>query len=682
MIVPSMISDSPRPAGAIFPACLRTLASATCWLLFLAPTVALAQNSDRKIDLPELANAVPADAGIFIEIEGLTGIDTLLSQRDTWRMIRHMLGDEQDGWQKLLAETLGAKTSDEITALVRERVAVAARDWEHLADGIIIFTLPSPDALRRDADQPRYQAAQRIGDVRIMQSETGLWIAKHGRTVILSQSYVGDSFLRDAVDLLAGRANRSLASDEPFRRLIRGLPSPRAGCIYWKRAGEAAATTQPTLADAGPWPALRRGAISLHFRRNRLEVFLQGEPELAADPGYRPRIVYDRVAALPQTTLAAWSGSMDVSQIYDIAIADDSIPGLSNLIEPLRDPAMDEAFRDDVIANLGPRFIVAISADLLSGTMAPRIAVMIESTDATGVATRLKEFFEEIAAGSDEEQAQPRLHVETSEYLGAEILELHLPSTEARDKRRTLATLIARNLTPSIAAVRGWVVASTSAEHIRRIIESSNGLNAVLGEVPVITRSERTLRRSISAAVVQPALAMSTLKQWIDWMDSAESDELEQHRLGIRLRAEPDGGMVVIEDVASNGPSIDVLEPGDAIIGFGKRLLAMHRPHDDLEAMLSAADPQRPVRLRIMRHGEMHEAMIVPAQPDVPEPVQEISLRRLGLLRNVASELATAVYSVARSSPTEYRAYLVLEFEEVPAEESPAEPVPDARPPE
>ena len=186
MIVPLMISDSPRPGGVNLHACLRTLASATCWLLLFAPVAALAQNSGRRVELPELAHAVPADAGIFIEIEGLTGINTLLSQRDTWRALRHMLGDEQDGWQKLLADTLGVKSAEDTAALFRERVAVAARDWEHLADGnhhLHAAEPRTPCAARPTSRVTRRR--KRIGDVRVMQSETGLWIAKHGRTVIL-----------------------------------------------------------------------------------------------------------------------------------------------------------------------------------------------------------------------------------------------------------------------------------------------------------------------------------------------------------------------------------------------------------------------------------------------------------------------------------------------------------------
>ena len=80
--------------------------------------------------------------------------------------------------------------------------------------------------------------------------------------------------------------------------------------------------------------------------------------------------------------------------------------------------------------------------------------------------------------------------------------------------------------------------------------------------------------------------------------------------------------------------------------------------------------------------GEMEEVLVEPAPLEGEDSHENSSLQRLGLLQDVAGELATAVYSVARSSPTEYRAHLVLEFEEVPAEELPKEPVPGTPPPE
>jgi hypothetical protein len=680
MVAPSMTTDRQRSLCNRSSAWRMTLAGMACGLALAAPRAAHAQDGERALNanLPALSRVVPAEAQIFVEIDGLPRVNALLSQRNIWQMIRQSLtAADIGGWQKLLADTLGVESQEEIARLFSERVAIAAIDGEHLADGIIVFTQSDPTVLRRATAEPGYKAAQRVGSVRVLQSTTGLWIAMRGRVIVISRTYHSQSIFRRAVDLLDGRSSESLARSPAFQKLTSGLPSPRAGCIYWSSPDDAGPTSQPSAGPAGPWPNLARGAISLHVRGNRLELYLRGEPVGTVDGGYRPRIVFDRFATLPQTTLAAWAGSTDVREIYDLILNDDSIPALGTILDPLRRAPIDETFRDEIVANLGPRFVVIISADLLSGEMRPELGVMIESTDATGVAARLRDLMDEIAHAVTPDD-------DTTEYLGSEILQIHLPPASIDPDHPTLASLIAKDLTPSVAAMHGWVVVSTSPDHVRRIIEAGNGLNAALGEIPVIARSERSLRRSISAAIVQPAFALSALRHWMGWMQSSQEEDDAEYRLGIRVRPDSRAGQVVVDDVDSNGPSGGLVAPGDVIIGLESQLLAMNKPYEHLEALLAASEPNRPIRLRVLRGDQMAEVVVEAAAPRAASAsTAEMRGTRLGLLQEMAGELATAVYSVARSSPSEYRGHLVLEFEEIPVgAEAPPEREEEAPPPE
>ena len=110
----------------------------------------------------------------------------------------------------------------------------------------------------------------------------------------------------------------------------------------------------------------------------------------------------------------------------------------------------------------------------------------------------------------------------------------------------------------------------------------------------------------------------------------------------------------------------------------------MVSPNDDLRAYLAQTAPAAPVRLRVLRDGQMVEAVVAPAigvpasQPTTaPAPADGLALLldRLEPLHGIADALSVAILIESRPTPSIRQSELVLRFGE-PATPSPNAPTP------
>ncbi|HRX85486.1 MAG TPA: hypothetical protein P5572_10750 [Phycisphaerae bacterium] len=299
------------------------------WAFALVPLAAcgpaaLGQDAPRPRGpaLPPLAQYVPDDAGLFVEIDGLLDNSLLLREQHIWPVIERLLGaeDPDGGWPAALATNLGADSTASMVQLFRQRVALAAPNWQNLGEGIIVFTNASPRAMSAFFRRAGSDPVETRGQVRLYRSRGGMWIANLGPTVVLGRARGPQTMFDRATALLAEPGAKSLVAAESFRTCLADLQGPHLIWAYWSTPGPSA-EAGGGLTDW--WPALRQGALAVRARDNTLQIALRGLRDADAETPYQPRVRLERLLTLPQLTLAAWATSIDARELYTAARAAD-----------------------------------------------------------------------------------------------------------------------------------------------------------------------------------------------------------------------------------------------------------------------------------------------------------------------------------------------------------------------
>lgn len=615
----------------------------------LAPQVR-AQPADGG--LPPLAQFIPDDARLFVEIDGLLNLGISLRERNLWPVLEGLLGaDSPDGgWPAALAANLGIDSTGAMLRLFGQRVALAAPDWRNLGAGVIVFTNASPRSIEVLFRRAGAGGAATEGQVRVVRSRGGMWLANLGSTVVLGRDRGPDSMFDRAVALLPSPGPNSLAAAAPFRECLADLPGPRLVWAYWAGAsGEGPAENTLT----GWWPNISQGALAVKTTEGELQIALRGLREGDSEAPYQPRVKLERLLMLPQLTLAAWATSVDARELYASARAAEPPAEYAAIWRLLTEQADGDAFAEQVVSKIGPRCIICFSANFHSPALSPQLALLIESVDANAVVTALQEHAARIAASAGPDSA---LAVGSEDYTGVPIHTLSWPRTEGGD---TLAALMIQDVSPAAAALDGWVVLSTSSDLIHDIIDARSGLTQRLADV--LPEDRGALRRAGSVAVLQPVLAQSMLRYWGAMLDLRRAEEQSRARLGISVQAEPVAGAVVVESVDSNGPAAAVLEAGDRILGCGETLLSMDDALGHLRTLVAASKIEEPLRLRVLRGDEILEAPLTLPPIDQPRPQGLSALfHQLGPLEGLILNVSSAILTVERPTASGYRAEVTL----------------------
>ncbi|MCB9865461.1 MAG: PDZ domain-containing protein [Phycisphaerales bacterium] len=649
------------------------------WAFALVPLAAcgpaaLGQDAPRPRGpaLPPLAQYVPDDAGLFVEIDGLLDNSLLLREQHIWPVIERLLGaeDPDGGWPAALATNLGADSTASMVQLFRQRVALAAPNWQNLGEGIIVFTNASPRAMSAFFRRAGSDPVETRGQVRLYRSRGGMWIANLGPTVVLGRARGPQTMFDRATALLAEPGAKSLVAAESFRTCLADLQGPHLIWAYWSTPGPSA-EAGGGLTDW--WPALRQGALAVRARDNTLQIALRGLRDADAETPYQPRVRLERLLTLPQLTLAAWATSIDARELYTAARAADPPREYAHLWRLLTEQVDGDTFADQVIAKVGPRCIVCFSANFRSQKLEPQLALLIESVDAPAVVAALQEHAQRLAESAS---ADANFQVDVEDYTGVAVHTLTWPRGESGD---TLAALMAQGVAPAAAALDGWVVLATSRDQIFDIIDARSGLVQRLAEV--MPQDWGTLRQAGSVAVLQPILAESMVRYWGSALEQRQAERQSRTRLGVQVETDPSPGVVVVTSVDSNGPAANLLAPGDQIVGCDHQLLHMSGALPHLRTLVAAADGHQPVMLRVLRDGVMQEVALVLPPVENPPPQGLASLfSQLGPVEGLTQSIPCAVLAVERPSTKGYRAQLMLT---VQTPQTQAPPVPPSEiPPE
>ncbi len=554
---------------------------------------------DRKpYPIPNIAKYVPADTGLLVYSDRILATDVELHEDGIFQLMLKLSGGSPVGWKGMLAQSLGLDSNAALREILKERLAIAAPDWDHLENGVIIVDQYNKRLLQLVTGRGRIKNQEKDNDVNIFQTPGGMWVAANKRILILSQRTGGQSLFRRCARLLAGSNKQPLAADRMFRSCVTSLPRESKACLYWSDDAKRANAKTPL------WEVSKNHAIGLQGRQNVLEVTHVGTVNSNGVEGYRPRVKFQQVRQLPQTTLVSWSTSIHWREFLSDPNLSPMFVDLLKIVGVFGENGQAD-IREDIVANLGPRCTIIIGADFADKNLRPSAAILVESVDSQAIATAIDKYIGD--------QVESERSPEATENASAKIRSIALPNRPAAARGNTVGALIAQDFVPSYAAIDGWFVVSSSPQHAQEIIEAGQGKSPRLEDVLPIHAHAHRVKRATDLVLVQPSFLHGILQFWESQLISQTGPKRNDSRLGIEIQKEVSRGQVVVVNVDSNGVAAGKLVPGDRIVACNAILLNLENPNKHLKDMLAAV--QDSIVLRVVRGDDVLDVSI-------PKPIQ------------------------------------------------------------
>jgi hypothetical protein len=673
------------------------IASVQVWLAgFVVCAAAAAQPRDSRIPphFGPLARWAPQSSRLFLQFERLDLVHEQWRNVNAWRLIELALekraaaeGPEPAPyWADVLAANLGLSPEAAFDRLFAQQVALAAPDWEHLADGVVLFRLTDREVLRDLVGPGKVRPGpRRVGRAKLYQTKAGLWVATDDRVVALSQRGPASADFRKTVDLLAGKSLDSLADLNRYRDQMRLLPGGMQGFLYFDLGlgSREPAGDDPT---SGWAPTIHRGVVGIYVSRQQVNFAIRATRDTPRQEPPRPRVDLERLNRLPQTTLLAWATSVDAPGAYR-ALIDAEPPGAAGLFASLLERVLDlQQLEETLVSNLGPRTIVVWGQTLREPSALPQLALLFESRDARAAALALEGAAQAfLATRAPPAGDSTNAAVQHLDHLGTTITRVPFAPLVSNAPDGSVVSQLGLHVQPCFAALDGWLVLALTPDHLREIIDADRGLIPTLGEAPELGRAGRQRARAVVLGLAQPALAAQVIQGWLTGLRSPDespwaglllgetgSDRPRRRTLGIGMRVQQVPGRVRVARVYPGTPAEGHLLPGDEILGVESHLLSLAEPNEDLRSRIAAVGHQDPVTLRVWREEELLDVVVPLGRPAGPESPSAGVVEALEQLTRLGQELTYAAYSVSASRSDQYVAMLTLGFRPAPPESASA----------
>jgi hypothetical protein len=568
--------------------------------------------SGTRFPSPKIAQYVPVDTGLWVYADRIMATELDVHDDGVIQLMLKLSGGNPVGWKAMLADALGVDSNAALKEILKERLAVAAPDWDHLEDGVIIIDEYNARLLPLLSGRGRAKRQEKINNVSIFQAPSGLWVAATRRILILSQRSDANSIFRRSIRLLAGSNDPSLAVNPKFMSCLAGLPPGCKACLYWHDPTSSPQSPESVGEIKTPlWASSPSNAIGLQGRQNLLEVTHVGQINSNGTTGYRPRVKFQQVRQLPQTTLASWSTSIKWRTLLTDPNLDPMLVELLKIVGVFGEQGQSE-IHEDIVANLGPRCTVIIGADFADKNLRPRVAIMVESVDSRAIVSAVNRYVQNAnesvppTKATGEAEADDPIKVHT----------IQMPERPSGPNGDTIGALIAETLAPSYAAIEGWVVVSTSPDHVKEIIAASQGKSPRLEDVLPIHAHTQRVSRAVDLVIVQPSFLHGILQFWESQLNAKAASKTNGSRLDIEIQSETLPGQVVVVHVDSNGIAANRLYPGDRILACNAILLDFDNPNQHLKDLLAPDGPA--ITLRVLRGEKIVDVSIPTAPRDQP----------------------------------------------------------------
>lgn len=593
-----------------------------------------------------LATCVPANARLYLELRHLDdmmraplGIEVAYAFSG---MFSSPAMDSAPAGGSALRQTLaaavGMEKAEAAQLLLGGRLAITADGWSGLSDAVLLAWPTDPAALEMELSAAR-TAESESAKVRHYRLRLGYELACDGRTAVVGRPQKKGSLFARTLDVVEKGAD-ALAATADFRERVSVLPADAQVVIYMGKSAPESRGVQNPLMTWWPdnWPWLETAAVGLVLRPEAVNVEVSGllaSQGLELGGGDAP---VDCLRQLPDSTLLAWSQSIDFVQGYRQMAGSNAAHDGWWPIDLLLDEELDRGvIEEQLLSHLVGDSVFVVdqvatkpedSKETAQPLLLPSFALIVETDDPDAVSGALLQAAQQLVN---------RLNAQASQ--GDELLALQQAPASAggpmiftvpvgqRFSRSTQCDFLRAAEISGTVADR-WLILATSSAHVRRILDARRGAMPTLVSAAlegVRQRLDQRGGRLRGVMVAQPRAIGLVIDSWLQHVEAHHpqllADEwweklLRRHRasgqqLGILARTKD--GMAEVIDVSPGGPARDHLRPGDLITAVDGIRIDAEQPLKSLREYL--AGRARPDRVTLLiRRGEASQEIVIPME--------------------------------------------------------------------
>jgi len=595
----------------------------------------------------------PGDARLFIEFRDLAGVRSAFRTRGIWEAVQQLSAPAAttQPWQLHAERSLGLTPDQAIDELLGARAALLAVNPANWQVGVVIAELPPQTEVRTVLRRWRARPEKPDGPVQRYSLPGGLGLAIRGRVLMFGPKEDPEGLWDRSAALLADRAGPTLAGRSDVAALRAAAPQDYSCLIY----------TSWTDAAPSEDPRSNRLLCTATVTADGIDCELRGHVR----PGDAQAATWTaaELAQLPGDVAFLWARSHDAKSIHRwLAVDGLPVSSLSGMLFQTFVATPEDRRR--VADSLGPR--IAWIGDVRPGrtrdeAVMPAVSVVCDTRDATFLSRRIDAGMDLLTAFLEFISGQPASQESTfiqKTPLGKETMHWvdWSKGLVARVGLPALATV-----QPCWVALDGRLVFASTRSLAQRIIESradavmrmrQKRIEALASDTP-ITDYFRVDGQKIAALIhswdgylSRHHAEVLTPNYWREWTDRRIE---ERRRLGVTLKAAPDGSGAEVVTVDSSTPAEGRLEPGDIIIEAGGRPTSTSRPAQVVAEAYQASRETGAFALVFMRGTDKHTILIpLPTMPRFAEGFDPVAfLRRLASL----SSRIDSITAIGRMGP-------------------------------
>lgn len=653
--------------------------------MLLVCSVRAQPRSSPSSQKPQIAEVLPAEAGLIVVVPRLNDLDGVLKRTGLYQLLPALAGrsaslaDAAD-LRRAVAGLTGVTRNPMLDRLMECEAAYVATSWSDLSGATLVIRLKE-EAWFNEWFPPNTRIGARRQDRTLMFETAALRVAMRDRTVVLTRKGALGSWFERVVELLQAKKPSGWADEQTYRKSIGAASSSPLLLVGLNVpsgfGGEAA--------DATLW-GFRHLTACVREADGRLDVDVRARPAPSVRSGSGSRAA-DVVRRLPSTTLAAWATTLNLNATVRAWLTNAKTTAAGN--RPLdwwsrALPLYSEV--EQLLPMLGERAVLVWGQPDARQPHLPQLGMFIECSDAAEAVRKLREMLalgtsstgfrvEPIGDGEGVEppdegrgavmpapDAAPKddhgvgeenrrimsargtgdaspFRVEVHQRYGVSLTSV-VPGVAENDEVAMGSS--SSGFRPSFAAMDGWLIVTLSDEHLVSLIEAHHGIRSSLGSVRDVADLQERPGRSGTVVVLQPALAAGVLNGWLTAYQNGRPSPFDisiwvgntrtVSRIGVEIEDVPTPGSVRVASVQAGGPAEGLIEVGDRVLGVDGQVLSVHETEQDLRRRIAQSRRIRGLLLRIERQGELKDVELpIPA----PESVSSFE-RAMPMLRRLA----------------------------------------------
>jgi hypothetical protein len=585
-----------------------------CGSLVAIVLVPAAADSDAS-----LAQHVPADVGLFVELRNGSDLLIPLTAPEAWLTVAELAGqpariEETRDWRIRVQQTVRMTPIDAIRRLFSQRVAFAGDALRRSQDAVVLC---------RPGDPPRrlmrgWQARPfpTSGRTSVYRLPNNVGLAVQDRLMVFGDDGTSGMF-RDLLTLLEGDLERPLAEDPVFRALLQRVPEDPDGVLFARLSrgapASAPADSRPAMFELpGPLRGSSNVLLALHRDDELLHFSAVGDAQNAT--ATHDGSLVELVERLPERTLLAWAGHVNYSELTR---AIDSLPD-RNVIRIAYRVHQRTGGMQQLIDALDSSACIAIGtvdppSRRVTAPPVPAVAVMVRTRDSSRVVREWSTLF----------HATLSLYKLLTLKIGGPPAPIELDTVQVGNavaERLNVSQVFGVDLanTPlgefhlCWALDRDALIIASHIDWLRQIVAARNGDAARLAPVLELAgRSASTQSDCVLVAQAGPVGDLGLL--WLKYLEDTLPAVLNQDwwrahqpggrkpRLGIQVTAAEAERRLRVVSVAAGSPAEDIIQPGDEIIGCNHRRFATSQPVQELRQGLVRRRDARWIDLYVER---------------------------------------------------------------------------------